>query len=392
MTQYSKNTTEREHSHERSELNLHEQNQEAGYIWSLESNLVRMTPIVDIMAEPPLIEACGVHKPQIRTSGKGIPLLEKGAVNIFVNMPCPLKVPFKAEMARYLDEYNATHSRKLYVPTLLDGDSKGIEGELRSATSEDELPEILVASGFHTVLSSPFKERFIESGIYTGINPPAYLQKLPEEHRKAAQGYNLGFLAFGFWSIVCDMPLCEGIDLPKTWTDLVDPRFKNLLTVHGYNGKASITNILLVLQEKLGVGAISGMARNVKSMLHFAEVIKRLDTPDPERTPFNLLPNAASVQIPGKKRAAIIEFTDGPVLAPMLIFVKTSQLAELQEVLDFFWSDRFTKMLLKADFHRPDQMDWTASYSFPLWDFLLCNNFEDINAFLDAEFKKGLQK
>ena len=145
------------------------------------------------MIEPPLVEACGRHKPKIRTSEKCIPLLEQGAINIFVNMPCPLKVAFKAEMGLYLNEYNATHDRKLYVPTLLDGDSKGIEGELKKAESEDELPELLIASGFHTVLSSSFKKKFIETGIYTGINHPAYLSKLPDEHRLAAQKYNLGF-------------------------------------------------------------------------------------------------------------------------------------------------------------------------------------------------------
>jgi len=146
-----------------------------------------------------------------------------------------------------------------------------------------------------------------------------------------------------------------------------------------------------VLEERVGTTAISGMARNVKTMLHFAEVIKRLDSTDPERTPFNLLPNAASVQIPSKKRAAIIEFTDGPVLAPMLIFVKTSQLNELQPVLNFFWSERFSKVLRKGDFHRPNQIDWTANYSFPSWDFLLNNDYEEIIAFIESEFRKGLQ-
>jgi hypothetical protein len=352
---------------------------------------INMPQISDIMVEPSLMEACGRHKPKIMTSAKGIPLLERGAINIFVNMPCPLKVVFKAEMGLYQNEYNAGHTRKLYVPTLLDGDSKSIEGELKKAESEDDLPEILIASGFHTVLSTSFKKKYIETGIYTGINHPGYLNKLPEEHREAAQKYNLGFLAFGFWSIVCDMPLCDGLELPKRWTDLLEPRFKNLLTVHGYNGKASIANILLVLKEKSGTAAISEMAKNVKSMMHFAEVIKRLDTTDPERTPFNLLPNAASVQIPGKKRAAIIEFTDGPVLAPMLIFAKTSQLNELQGILEFFWSERFTKVLMRGDFHRPDQIDWTEKYCFPSWDFLLNNDYDEINAFLETEFKKGLQ-
>lgn len=302
----------------------------------------------NLMIEPPMLEACGVHKPKIRKSGKGIPLLQEGAINIFVNMPCPLKVTFKAEMAKFQEEFNARNGRKIYVPTLLDGDSKGIEGELKTATSEDELPEILLASGFHTVLSTPFKQRFIESGIYTGITRPDYLTALPEKHKQAALNYNLGFLAFGFWSVVCDMPLCEGMDFPKKWDDLLDSRFKGLLNVHRYNGKASISNILLVLEERLGTSAISGLAQNVKTMLHFAEIIKQLDSDIPGRTPLNLLPNAAAMQIPSKKRAAILEFQDGPVLAPMLLFAKTSQLKELQPVIDFLWCNRFDKVLKKV--------------------------------------------
>jgi len=37
---------------------------------------VNLKTIDDLMVEPPLIEACGRHKPKIRTSEKGIPLLE----------------------------------------------------------------------------------------------------------------------------------------------------------------------------------------------------------------------------------------------------------------------------------------------------------------------------
>jgi len=338
-----------------------------------------------------VIAACGAPPIHKKTTDNGVPLLKKGALNLYVNMPCPLKVVTKMAISEFADLYNASHDVQLYSPMLHDGNSKGIESELKAAQTEDELPEVLIASGLHTVLSRNFRERFIDTGIYTGITTPEALKIMPESFQQLVTEHNIGILGIGYWSIVVDLSTSPGVAYPHRWIDLVDPLYKDLLTVHGYNGKASIATLLMLLKEQLGSGAATDFACNIRNVWHFAEILKRLDSSEVRRTPFNLLPNAATVQMPSRKQAVILEFEDGPVLAPMLMFVKTSRIEECQPIVDFFHSDIMRKALKRGDFYLAEDVNWKEPFSFPSWDYLLNNDYEELTAMLDVELKKGLR-
>jgi len=338
-----------------------------------------------------VLAACGAPPLNRKTTGNGVPLLRKGAINLYMNMPCPLKVVCKMVIGEFANLYNASHDVPIYSPMLLDGDSKGIEGELKAAMTEEELPEVLVASGLHTVMSKGFRERFIDTGVYTGVTSESAMARMPESYRKLVLEHNIGIFSTGFWSVVCDLSMEPCVPYPRRWTDLVDPLYKDLVTVHGYNGKASIASLLLVLREQLGSHVVTEFAGNIRNIWHFAEVLKRIDSTEPRRTPFNLLPNAATVQMPSKKRAAILEFEDGPVLAPMLMYVKSSRIDECRPLINFFHSNSMRQALRRGDFYLADDFDWSQPFSFPSWEFLLQSDYEALTAELDVELKKGLR-
>lgn len=340
------------------------------------------------------IQMCG-PRPQaatVKVSENGVPVLQPGAINVYAIMPCPLKVRFKSEFQMFIDQVNSLGATPIYCPTILDGSPKNVEALMKSAVHESELPEVLVTTSFGTIFSERFKKQFLETGIYEGVTKDEFFAALPDEYKRVSKQYNIGFLAFGSWSLICDMSLATDMIFPRSWTDLAKPEFKNLLSIHGYQGKASGTSLLLVLKERLGPQAINCFAQNIKEIKHFAEIIKRIDSTDEDRTPFNILPNAASVQMPSRKRATMLEFSDGPLMAPLMIFVKKSKRAESQDVLDFFWSQTFREVLERGDFFMPNQMDWTQNYTFPSWDFLASQDFDELSESLNAEFSQSMQK
>ena len=326
-----------------------------------------------------------------RKTDNGTPYLEEGAINIFMNMPCPLKVLAKTALKAFATEYNVTHEVKLYSPVLLEGDSKGIEGELKNSRTEEEIPELLIASGLHTVLSKEFKKCFIDTGIYEPVTTPAMLKQMSPEYRNLVNKENIAIIGTGFWSVVCDLSLELGVPYPKQWTDLVKPEFRNLISVHGYHGKASIAAMLLLLRERLGVGAIEQFGSNIRNIWHFAEILKRMDSPEPRRTPLNLLPNAATVQMPSKKNAGILEFDEGPVLAPLLMYVKAGKRGICQPVIDFFLGKEMQRTLLRGDFHLADAFDWNSNYCFPCWETMLAHDYEFLSEDVNSELKKGFR-
>ncbi len=338
------------------------------------------------------LNACthSILKP--RTTENGIELLKRKSINVFINMPCPLKVATRASLEEFVTSFNKESVIPIYSPTLFDGHTKDIEAKLKSAQYEDEIPEIIIASGLHTVFSKEFKERFIDTRIYIPAIPEQAYQKLSTQYKRLVVNDNIGIIGTGFWSLVCDLSVSINVPYPRQWTDLINPIYKGLISVHGYNGKASITSLLLILKERLGEEAISGFGKNIRNIWHFAEILKRIDTNEPRRTPFNLLPNAAAVQMPSKKRGAILEFEEGPILAPMLMYVKASKAEICKPVIQFFFSDVMRRNLHQGDFYLADEMNWKQNFTFPDWNYLMNNDYEQINQTLDAKFREGLGK
>lgn len=179
-----------------------------------------------------VVAACGVK-----------PLINKGAINLFMDMPCHLKVVRKMVIDEFVDLYNASHEIPIHFPWLIDGDFKGIEIYLKFAQTEEDLPDVFVVSSLQTVLSRRFREKFIYTDIYTGITSDEALKTMPEGFSRPLRFSNIGIYAKGYWRVVCDLSIKPPyVPSPSRWSDLVDP-LKNLITIPGYKGRASIATL-----------------------------------------------------------------------------------------------------------------------------------------------------
>ncbi|NTU92332.1 MAG: ABC transporter substrate-binding protein [Chlorobiaceae bacterium] len=338
------------------------------------------------------LACCGA--PQRQRQGKmngTVPLLRTGAINLFINLPCPLKQIARRVIGDFVQLYNTSHDIPIYSPMLTDVDASNIDGDLKAALNKDEIPDVLVASGLHTVLSRTFRAKFIDTGIYTGLTGKNALRRMPDSHQKLLRKNNIGILATGFWSMVCDLSISQCVPSPREWRDLVDPLYKGLISVHGHHGMSRITSLLMILKEQLGNGAVGLLAENVSHVWHFDEIVRRIDSSYPGRTPFNLLPNTAIVKMPAHKRMAILEFDDGPIISPILMFCKTSRLEECRPVINFLNSMMMRDLLHQGGLVMADDFGWNEPFSYPSWEYLLNCNYGEVVAELDSEFKKSLR-
>jgi len=336
--------------------------------------------ILDICTPKPAV-------PALRRSERGAPLIQPDAVNVYVFLPCPLKVRFKTALESYMASYNPTAEWPLYCPNILDGGHEAIETELERAKDESQLPDVIVSVPMNILLSDPFKSRF--QPLYQGLTKPEHLAAMPESYQRVTQEHNIGFLAFGYWSVIRDLSIAPDLPNPTSWADLTQEIYREQITMSGYQETVSGATLLKGLNESGGLEAVRALGRNVKLVRHFSQIIKGLDSADSDRLPFNVLANAASMQIPSRKNAVMLEFTDGPMFMPVLLYVKKSRLKESQGALDFFWSESFRdEVLAKGDFSTPDRVDWTRPYFFPDWNDLLTHDYRKLIGGLTSEFKK----
>ncbi|WP_041467159.1 TonB-dependent receptor domain-containing protein [Chlorobium phaeobacteroides] len=68
-----------------------------------------------------VLALCGAVPMHRKSTGNGVPLLKKGAINLYMNMPCPLKVVTKMVITEFAEIYNASHAVPIYSPMLHDG-------------------------------------------------------------------------------------------------------------------------------------------------------------------------------------------------------------------------------------------------------------------------------
>lgn len=318
------------------------------------------------------------------------PALLRDALTVHVSVPCPLKVRLKAELDAFITEYNQHHRIPVHCPTLTECSPHEFEDAMATASRADDVPDVWVTNNYHTLFTHPFKQRFIDSGTYTGITKLEWQTLLPPFFREIAAKHNLGFLGFGSWGLVLDASVSPDPVLPKVWDDLAKLEYSGKIGLHGCSGHVSGTALLMVLRARLGEGAIRNFAGNVRYIKHFSQLIKGLDSGDAGRAQFNLMPSAAIRQIPSKKQVVQLALQDGPLLTPMLLFVKTDKLAQCQDILKFFWSDTFRDILSKGDISMLDAMDWQQPYTLADMDYLAAHDFNILSAELDAEFRAGL--
>lgn len=319
-----------------------------------------------------------------------VPELRPDAVNLHISVPCPLKVRLKGALEDFVATYNASHAVPVHCPTLVEGGPHAFEDVMAAAAGPDDLPDVWLTNNYHTLLTQPFKARFIDAGVYVGATRPEWLGLLSPFFRSIAARHNLGFLGFGSWGLVMDESVDSVTPLPTAWADLADPRYAGEIGMHGCSSHVSGTALLMVLRAQRGMGAIRRFAGNVRYIRHFSQIIKGMDANGTDRARFVLMPSAAIRQIPSRKRVVQLALSDGPLLTPMLLFVKRDKLEASAGVLDFLWGQAMRDVLAKGDIATVDAMDWSQPYTMADMDYLVSHDFDTLSNELDAEFQAGL--
>jgi len=310
----------------------------------------------------------------------------EGKLNVYASVPCPLKVRFNASFEAALASLGAQAGAEVHCPNLLPGDKGDLAERLARVERVEDLPDVIVTTRAATALDPNFRSRFLETGELVGYTHPDERAGLPPELAAIGARLNLGFLAFGGWSVVVDLSLAEGLDMPRSWADLVDEKFRGQIAIPGHGDEICGPNTLRIIESRLGLDGVRRLARNTRVVKHFSELVKRIDSGMDERAPFSLLPDAVSAQIPSRKRAARLQWDDGPILMPIFQFVRRDRFEASRAALDFFHGPTFGAVMRIGDFRTPTQMDWAEGWSYPDWDELLRQDYPAVTKALSEIF------
>jgi ABC-type Fe3+ transport system substrate-binding protein len=310
----------------------------------------------------------------------------QAGLSLLALMPCGLKVPFSREMAGFMERLrqggldvsyavegnlNQELSYYTYVPTL---------------KTEDELPDIIVSSDFNTFYARDFRERFVETGAFTGYGD------IPPGSSYAAAGVmdplnQYTILGVNPLVMVVNTDQLAGRPLPETWEDLLHPRWQGSITLRG-SRDFFCHAVLLPIWQRHGDDGLRSLADNVRQGLHPSQMVKQIDANAPGA--IYVMPEFFAHRVKNKERIHIAWPADGALASPVTLQVKASRARDLRPLLDYLTSVQLAQIMVGARFPVPHAQVKSEVQDKPLlwpgWDFLRENDLLEVNRAIDAVF------
>jgi len=308
-------------------------------------------------------------------------------------MPCGLKMPFSRAVTDFIAGLEARKALSIQY---------AVEGNLNQELSyysyvdtienADELPDIIVSSDFNVFFGQRFYNQFVRAGSFGG-----YGSFQPGKNFEDA-----GILdPRGEYSILCVNPLVivANLDqvgtakLPETWADVLDPVWKNSLTIRG--GENFYCHaVLLPIFQQFGKEGLTALAANTAQGLHPSQMVNRIDTNAPGA--LYVMPEFFAQRIRRRDRIKIIWPADGALASPVTLQVKPSRKDELKPILDYLVGKELAFTLANARFPVPHADIQAEVQTRPLrwlgWDYLRKHDLMTLNREIDEIFLPLVQQ
>ena len=311
----------------------------------------------------------------------------QGDLTLLALMPCGLKMPFSRAITGFLE--NPGCERNLPIRYAVEGNLNqeiSYYAYIDTIETTGELPDIIVSSDFNAFYGRRFYKRFVATGLFTGygrFDPGRNFSKagiVDPRDEYAVLGVNP-------LVVVANLDETAERPLPVCWEDVLDPLWKNSLTLRGGNDFFCHA-VLLPIYRNFGAAGLKQLAANVLRGLHPAQMVNHIDSGAPGA--LYVMPEFFAHQVKNQQRIRIIWPMDGALASPVTLQVKSSRIDALKPVLDYLIGKELARILVGARFPVPHADIDGKVQDGPLqwlgWDYLRHHDLLALNAEIDRIF------
>jgi ABC-type Fe3+ transport system substrate-binding protein len=312
----------------------------------------------------------------------------QGPVNLLTLLPCGLKVPFAKALATFIKKSDQRGGQSVNYSV-----ESNLNQELsyypyvNHIDSLDELPDLIVSADFNPFFHHRFYRRFIQPGHFVDT-----MQKTPNALYTGAgisdprRQYTI--LGINPLIIVADLKSAGDRPLPGCWADLLDPMWRNSITLRG-NDHFFCHAVLLPFFKEHGLAGMRALAANVADGRHPSQMVKTAGIG--RSSALYVMPDFFARQIPARRSVRVIWPADGALASPITLMVKRKKAERLKPITDYLTGKDLARILAGAYFPSPHP---TASNRLPVgtgvkwlgWDYIRTNDLETANAEIDRVF------
>ena len=312
---------------------------------------------------------------------------KQGDLTLLALMPCGLKMPFSRAITSFLENLKREHGVEV---------NYAVEGNLNQELSYysyveriesvDELPDIIISADFNTFYGRTFYEKFVATGQicgYGNYSPNSYYT----DAGIVEPNGEYSVLGVNPLMMVANLDEVGDRPLPRCWKDLLDPMWKESVTLRGGNGFFCHA-VLLPTYQRYGKEGLEQLGDNVLKGLHPSQMIKNIDGGAPGA--IYVMPEFFAHRARKQDRIRIIWPEDGALASPVTLQVKSSKVEELRPILDYLTGKELAQVLVGARFPVPHGDLTGEVQDKPLmwlgWDYLRRDDLLELNREIDTIF------
>jgi ABC-type Fe3+ transport system substrate-binding protein len=304
--------------------------------------------------------------------------------------PCPLRNELRQRLHRYFCAIEAKGGTTpaWFMPAGCH--SPNPYDELWQTTDAAELPVLISETGFGDYNRPEFVRRWFDTGVFGKIEAGAIR---PEFHEAGLVDPEGQFHVYGAAPelLLVDLNRLGDRPIPRTWVDVLHPRFRHDVIVSGEPGEIH-ESLVHGLGSDHGEAGMAALGANVRDFFHPAEMAKMAGSAHPRGAALYILPLFFAQSCPHREAVNVVWPEEGTYLNPLYLFRKAAAptAAAAQDYLcGADWSAHLAKVGFapaRADAPAlPGKLRWVG------WDYVRTNDFAAVAAKMNAAFNRGYE-
>lgn len=305
--------------------------------------------------------------------------------------PCPLRTELRQRLHRHFlkDSNVGTSAPVWFMPAGCH--SPNPYDDLWRTTDEAALPSMIVETGFGDFNRPEFVRRWFDNGVFAPITDGELCPEFVEAGLVDAQGQHR-VISVSPEIVLVDLKRLGDRPLPRTWADVLSPRFKRDIIISGEPGSIH-ESLLYGLHKDHGDRGLEALGANVRGFMHPAEMAKTAGSPSPRGAALYLLPAFFAKSAPHRDATRMVWPEDGAYLTPQYYFRKASSSPAVKLASDYMCGVDWAAHLAKIGFApaRPGSPPLPGRLRWVGWDYVRSNDLDALREPLNAAFVRGHQ-
>lgn len=309
---------------------------------------------------------------------------------------CPLKASFK----QGYDEVTAAYEKGTgktffsYVPTVCGSTCKHSEadmGKIMRCNRIEEFPDAVASCFFGDYFSTEFKRRFLDKGCFEPLTRPGINKDFvgigiddPKGEFNIYSGYPIVFLV--------DKKRLGNLPVPRTWEDILNPIYKDNITIGGSHGNVSAT-VPLYIYKEFGDKGLEMLEHNVKNAVHPSQMAKLAGSASSEGSAIYIIMLFFGMACGKTETTELVFPKDGAIIDPAFMLVKKGMTEKYKVLIDYVTGEKFGGVSSSNWFPvtSPDvnnRLPDGAKLKWLGWDFIHSHEMDKTAEYAESRFIK----